>query len=170
MLGGVKAEFDFELAYLGVVDLVKFREIYAMLYSMKRDEQERGMQLAEKLDDPETFLSYKDDADVTPGTIGYRALKLLATHQEYKKAEQELAKALKQQELLEQEHVRLEQERVRLKAEKQQILHEHASNVLTPSYQTKKGSAPCIKSTTHTGYHHYTPSNRKGDKDKCNVM
>ena len=164
MLGGVKAEFDFELAYLGVVDLVKFREIYAMLYSMKRDEQERGMQLAEKLDDPETFLSYKDDADVTPGTIGYRALKLLATHQEYKKAEQELAKALQQQELLEQEHVRL-------KAEKQQILQEHAkNNSLTPSYQTKKGSAPCIKSTTHTGYHHYTPSNRKGDKDKCNVM
>ncbi|MBN9288828.1 MAG: hypothetical protein BGO43_13970 [Gammaproteobacteria bacterium 39-13] len=163
MLGGVKAEFDFELAFLGVVDLVKFREIYAMLYSMNRDEQERGMQLAEKLEDPETFLSYKNVADVTPGTIGYRALKLLATHQEYKKAEQELAKALKQQELLEQEHVRL-------KAEKQQILHEHARNVLTPSYQTKKGSAPCIKSTTHTGYHHYTPSNRKGDKDKCNVM
>jgi len=156
-LGGVKTEFEFELAYLGIVDLVQFRKIYAMLYSPQRDEQERGMKLVESLDDPQTFLSYKDDADITEGTIGYCALQIIQSLQRIKE--------------LEENGKQLEQERLRLKAEKQDILREHAINhPLTPSYQTKKGAAPCIKSTTSTSYHHYTPTHRKGDKDKCNVM
>lgn len=163
-LGGVKTEFEFELAYLGIVDLVQFRKLYAMLYSPQRDEQERGMKLVESLDDPQTFLSYKDDADVTEGTVGYQALKLIEVHQAYREQEKEVEKLLQKQQQLEQEHQRL-------KAEKKQILLEHAINhPLVPSYQTKKGAAPCIKSTTSTSYHHYTPTHRKGDKDKCNVM
>jgi len=170
-LGGVKAEFEFELTYLGLVDLVQFREIYAMLYSPERSEQLRGLELIESLDDTETFLSYKEDADATEGTVGYIAQKWLAARKQLDQAEHKQTDLLRQLSQAERKQVHLESDFQRLKHEKQQILQGHAkNNCLTPSYQTKKASAPGIKSTTNSGYHHYTPTNRKSDKDKCNVM